>query len=215
MSLRTFEKLPVDKQEKILSAGIREFSLKSFRDASTDMIVEQCQISKGIFFHYFGSKKKFYLYCLKKSMERLTGKTEEVIGNDFYEILFEEMNRKIRLCMEYRDEMHMVNMSSRDASSEIAKEKAEIMAGYAVVIRSESKKMLRNAMNKLHLKNKKDITAEGLQIYINAVMNRYLLQYQQDPDQFFENSEMIRTQMKKYLDLMLYGICKEEKEDHE
>ncbi|MDO4194179.1 MAG: TetR/AcrR family transcriptional regulator [Erysipelotrichaceae bacterium] len=210
MSLRTFEKLPEEKQEKILLAGIREFSLKSFRDASTDTIVEQCQISKGILFHYFGSKKKFYLYCLEKSMERLTGKTEEVIGNDFYEILFEEMNRKIRLCMEYKDEMHMVNMSSRDASSEIAKEKAEIMAGYAVLIRSESEKMLRNAMDKLHLKSREDITAEGLQIYINAVMNRYLLQYQQDPDQFFENSETIRKQMKDYLDLMLYGICKEE-----
>lgn len=215
MSLRTFEKLPAEKQEKILSVGIREFSLKSFRDASTDTIVEQCQISKGILFHYFGSKKKFYLYCLEKSMERLTSKTEEVTGNDFYEILFEEMNRKIRLCMEYRDEMHMVNVSSRDASSEISKEKAEIMAEYAVLIRSESEKMLRNAMSKLHLKNREDITAEGLQIYINAVMNRYLLQYQQDPDRFFENSVTIRAQMKEYLDLMLYGICKEEKEDHE
>ncbi|MBQ6489604.1 MAG: TetR/AcrR family transcriptional regulator [Solobacterium sp.] len=215
MSLRTFEKLPADKQEKILSAGIREFSLKSFRDASTDVIIEQCQISKGILFHYFGSKKKFYLYCLNKSMERLTCRTDVVTGNDFYEILFAEMNRKIRLCMEYRDEMHMVNMSSRDASSEIAKEKAEIMAGYASVIRTESAQMLRNAMNTLHLKNREDITAEGLQIYINAVINRYLIQYQQDPDQFFENSESIRTQMKEYLDLMLYGICKEEKEDHE
>ena len=215
MSLRTFEKLPADKQEKILSAGIREFSLKSFRDASTDVIIEQCQISKGILFHYFGSKKKFYLYCLNKSMERLTCRTDVVTGNDFYEILFAEMNRKIRLCMEYRDEMHMVNMSSRDASSEIAKEKAEIMAGYASVIRTESEQMLRNAMNTLHLKNREDITAEGLQIYINAVINRYLIQYQQDPDQFFENSESIRTQMKEYLDLMLYGICKEEKEDHE
>ncbi len=210
MSLKTFEKLPADKQEKILSAGIREFSLKSFRDASTDTITEQCQISKGILFHYFGSKKKFYLYCLEKSMERLTDRTEEVTGNDFYEILFAEMNRKIRQCMEYKDEMHMVNMSSRDASSEIAKEKAEIMFGYAKAIRSESLQTLRNAMNTLHLKNRENVTAEGLQIYINAVMNRYLLQYQQDPDRFFENSETIRKEMKTYLDLMLYGICDEE-----
>ncbi len=214
MSLKTFEKLSADKQEKILSAGIREFSLKSFRDASTDTITKQCQISKGILFHYFESKKKFYLYCLEKSMERLTGRTEEVTGNDFYEILFAEMNRKIRLCMEYRIEMHLVNMSSRDASSEIAKEKAEIMYRYAAVIRSESDKMLRNAMNALHLKNREDTTAEGLHIYINAVMNRYLHQYQQDPDQFFENSETIQSEMNDYLDLILYGICEEES-DHE
>ncbi len=211
MSFETFEKLPADKQEKILSAGIREFSCKSFRDASTDTITEQSQISKGILFHYFGSKKKFYLYCLEKSMERLTGKTEEITGNDFYEILFAEMNRKIRLCTQYSDEMHMVNMSSRDASSEIAEEKTEIMRRYAAAIRSESLLMLRNALNVLHLKNREEVTAEGLQIYINAVMNRYLLQYQQEPDKFFANSDAIKTEMKEYLDLMLYGICEGEK----
>ena len=69
MSFESFEKLPGEKKDKILSAGIREFSQKSYNDAGTDRITEQCQISKGILFHYFGSKKKFYLYCLEKSME--------------------------------------------------------------------------------------------------------------------------------------------------
>ena len=56
--------------------------------------------------------------------------------------------------------------------------------------------------------DKKQVTVEGLHLYINAVLNKYLLQYQQTPDMFFENSERIKEEMKTYLDMMLYGICK-------
>ena len=143
-------------------------------------------------------------------MERLTSNTETVTGKDFYEILFMEMDRKMSLCMEYKDEMHMVNMASRDASSEIAAEKAEILQNHARKIHAESAQTLRNAMAALNLKNTEKVTAEGLQLYINAIMNKYLLQYQAVPDQFFEQSETIKAEMKTYIDLMLYGICKEE-----
>ena len=209
MSLETFEKLPADKKEMIISTGIREFSRKSYKDVSTDIITKKCRISKGILFHYFGSKKGFYLYCLEKSMERLTQNGGEVTGNDFYEILFDSMNRKISLCMQFRDEMHMVNMASRDASDDVALSKAEVLGRYAAAIQAESSETLKKALSTLTLKKgqKKKETAEGLQIYINAVLNRYLLQYQQAPDRFFEQSEEIKKEMKKYLDLMLYGIC--------
>ena len=65
-------------------------------------------------------------------------------------------------------------------------------------------------MARLELKDtgRRQITAEGLQLYINAVMNKYLAQYQPTPDRFFENSEEIRQEIRTYLDLMLYGICR-------
>ncbi len=209
MSFETFEKLPAEKKDLILKAGIREFSVKSFQEAGTDRITKQCGISKGILFHYFGSKKDFYLYCLEKAMERLTEKTEAAEGTDFYEILFAEMDRKIRKCLQYPDEMHLVNMASRDVSAQITQEKTEILRKYREVTRKESLEILNRAMSALDLKNdiKHKITAEGLQIYITAVMNQYLMQYQAEPDAFFENSKKIRKEIREYLDLMLYGIC--------
>ena len=209
MSLETFENLPTNKKELILSIGIKEFSLKSYKDVSTDSITKKCGISKGILFHYFGSKRQYYFYCLEKSMERLTAKTESVAEGDFYEILFESMKRKILVCMQYKDEMHMVNMASRDASAEIAEGKAEIIQRYRKSIQAESAQTLKRAVTTLEFKDnsKLQTTAEGLHIYINAVLNKYLFQYQQTPDMFFQNSEKIKDEMKEYLDLMLYGIC--------
>lgn len=210
MSFEAFEKLPDSKQELILSIGIKEFSQKSYKDVSTDNITKKCQISKGILFHYFGSKKEYYFYCLEKAMERLMTKTDEINGSDFYEILFASMNQKILMCMQFKDEMHLVNMASRDASIEIAQQKNEFIRSYMGRGQLESVEILRRAVATLEFKEEENRqrTVEGLHIYINAVLNKYLLLYQQMPDQFFENSEKIKAEMKEYLDMMLYGICK-------
>lgn len=208
MSRETFEKLPADRREHILSAGIREFSRKTYADASTDSITEACGISKGLLFHYFGSKRAYYLCCLEKSLERLTEETEPVPGDDFYGIIFESMDRKISVCRRYWDETHMVNMASRDASREIAGQKEALLGKYAARIDSESETTLGNALLALGLvKEENRIAAEGLRIYVGAVVNRYLRAYQQDPDGFFARSGEIKKEMREYLDLMLYGIC--------
>lgn len=210
MALESFEKLPANKRELILLTGMKEFSQKSYKDVSTDCITKMCGISKGILFHYFGSKKDFYFYCLEKALERLTAKTETVTDGNFYEIIFGSMNRKMSLCMQYKDEMHMVNLASRDASMEIAEGKTEILQRYMAIAQLESAKTLRRALDTLEIKDddKKQVMIEGLHIYTNAVLNKYLLQYQQSPDKFFENSDRIKEEMKTYLDMMLYGICK-------
>ena len=210
MGIETFEKLPEDKKELILSTGIKEFSQKSYKEVSTDMITQKCHISKGILFHYFGSKKGYYLYCLEISLERLMSKTQEASGIDFYEILFESMNRKMAVCMQYKDEMHMVNMVSRAPAVEIAREKSEMLGRYMAGAQTQSLQTLQSALATLELKPvvSRQITVEGLHIYINAVLNKYLLQYQQTPDAFFKNSEKIKEELKQYLDVMLYGICR-------
>lgn len=211
MPLKTFEKLPAYKRNLIISVGIKEFSLKTYKDVSTDSITEKCKISKGILFHYFGSKKEYYLYCLTKAMERLTEETLSAESDNFYEILFESMNQKIAVCMKYKDEMHMVNMASRDASSEIAQGKGEIMKKYMVYVKSQSAMTLDKAISSLKLKNdNRQAVLNSLHIYINAVLNKYLLQYQQTPDKFFENSDTIKKEIKEYLDVMLYGVCNKE-----
>lgn len=210
MSLETFERLPAVKKELIIDTGIGEFSRKAYQDVSTDDITKKCGISKGLLFHYFGSKKAYYLYCLTRALEVLTAKTEEVKGEDFYDILFAAMNRKLSVCRQHMEETRMVNMAARDPSGEISGQKAELMRRYLAEVQSESAQTLEKALAALKLADMKQYTLDGLHLYINAVLNKYLLEYQQTPDRFFENSEMIRAEMKEYLNLMLYGICRKE-----
>ena len=210
MAFEAFEKLSADKKELILSAGMKEFSQKPYKEASTDSITKACGISKGLLFHYFGSKKEFYFFCLERAMEKLTAQAQsKEEANDFSDILFSSMDQKFALCIHYYDEMHMVNMASRDAATEIVQQKAEMMQKYAIQIKMKSAETIRRALQTLHFKHDENLqmTVEGISLYINAVLNKYLIQYQTTPDAFFQNRDAIKSEMKQYLDMMLFGIC--------
>jgi AcrR family transcriptional regulator len=49
-----------EKRDRIVNAAIEEFAAFPYEKASTNHIVEQAGISKGLLFHYFGSKKELY-----------------------------------------------------------------------------------------------------------------------------------------------------------
>jgi AcrR family transcriptional regulator len=71
-----FLSIDTEKQTKILNAAIKQFAQKGYKNASTNEIVKEAEISKGLLFHYFKNKKELYLfvydYCI------------EVLINDFY-----------------------------------------------------------------------------------------------------------------------------------
>lgn len=76
-----FEALDGEKQQRILNAAMREFASKGYDRASTNRIVEGACIAKGLLFHYFKNKKRFYLYLYDRGMRLIT---EEVFrGVDF------------------------------------------------------------------------------------------------------------------------------------
>lgn len=64
-----FLNLNSEKQEKILNATIREFADKGFEKASTNEIVKEAGISKGILFHYFKNKKNLFLFAYDHFIE--------------------------------------------------------------------------------------------------------------------------------------------------
>ncbi|MFD1461811.1 TetR/AcrR family transcriptional regulator [Paenibacillus farraposensis] len=62
---RMFDKflnLEPEKQERILNAAMKEFAQKGYKHASTNDIVAEAKISKGLLFHYFQNKKELFLF---------------------------------------------------------------------------------------------------------------------------------------------------------
>lgn len=208
MPLTAFEKQPQEKQERIRSVGIKEFSSKSYQDVSTDVITRECGISKGLLFHYFGSKKEFYLYCLDYSLKVLVNQNYSQGQGDFYQIFFSFLDSKMNLCKEHPDEMHFVNMASRENASELVSEIRNLVEEYRKITKVQSMIVMRTAISRLPLKNMdKQKVMEGLLLYTNAILQKYLLMYQETPDLFFQNAEKIKKDICDYLELMFWGIC--------
>lgn len=61
----TFFNIDREKQEKIISAAIQEFSEASFTNASIARIIKQAKIPRGSFYQYFEGIEDLYRYVLQ------------------------------------------------------------------------------------------------------------------------------------------------------
>ena len=67
MNNRFFE-LPKEKQDRFINAALQIFAKNGYKKASTDEIVKAASISKGLLFHYFGSKQGLYEFVYMYSV---------------------------------------------------------------------------------------------------------------------------------------------------
>lgn len=67
MNAKFFD-LKKEKQDRMINAALKVFALNGYRHASTDDIVQEAGISKGLLFHYFGSKAGVYEFIYEYSV---------------------------------------------------------------------------------------------------------------------------------------------------
>ncbi len=96
-----FFDLTREKQDRIINGALKVFSKTPYKYASTDRIVEEAKISKGLLFHYFGSKEGIYTFLYDYSMRYVELELYSTISikeTNYFELLreIEEANIKIR-----------------------------------------------------------------------------------------------------------------------
>ncbi len=61
-----------EKRQRIIAAAMQEF-MKGYRNARTDSIVKSAGISKGLLFHYFGTKKELFFFLFHYAVDIIGG----------------------------------------------------------------------------------------------------------------------------------------------
>ncbi len=86
----TFLNLAPEKQEKLLSAAVREFTERPYNEASINRIVREAGIPRGSFYMYFRDKEDLFHYLMEESINGLLMVFEEVLrgqGGDIFAAL--------------------------------------------------------------------------------------------------------------------------------
>ncbi|CAM3140547.1 TetR family transcriptional regulator [Sporolactobacillus spathodeae] len=78
-----FISLPEEKKQAIIDGALRAFGATGYKKTSTAEIAAESGISKAMVFHYFGTKKKLYLYLL------------QMCGNMIIDALNNKMDRNV------------------------------------------------------------------------------------------------------------------------
>ena len=107
--------------------------------------------------------------------------------------------------------MRIINMAARETNSQVFEHKNKVLAKYIVKGKKKSAMIIAKAVTTLDLKdsNTEKVTA-ALAIYMGAIINKYLETYKEIPEEFFEQSEKMKEEIREYMDIMLYGVVREE-----
>ena len=111
MITETFKNLDVDKQQRILNAALKEFAEYGYEQASTNRMVKNAEIGKGMLFYYFKNKKELYHYLVTYSIEIIMNQyLSRVDGSepDFIERMKQAAQIKMKSQAEYPDMFNFI-----------------------------------------------------------------------------------------------------------
>ncbi len=85
-----FFELKKEKQDRMINAALKVFAVNGYRHASTDDIVKEAGISKGLLFHYFDNKLGVYQFVYDYSVRYMSLELSTFVGireRDVFEVM--------------------------------------------------------------------------------------------------------------------------------
>lgn len=135
-----FFDLKKEKQDRMINAALKVFALNGYKHASTDDIVAEAGISKGLLFHYFGSKSGLYTFLHDYSvrfmkLELTTGVSSS--EDDYFEIRKQMEAAKMQVLKNYPYMQRFLDRCAAETAEEavnaIRAERRAIQDVYAVL----------------------------------------------------------------------------------
>ncbi|MDF2988719.1 MAG: hypothetical protein K0R50_4229 [Eubacterium sp.] len=207
---QTFEKLNTEKKEKIINVCLEEFVQKGFELASTNNIVVKAGISKGLLFHYFGSKKNIYLYLLDYAIEYFIKKFysyDVKASGDIFERIMQRGVIKMKIAGEkpllYKLLMEAFVVTPAGLEDEMNLRYQKIY--------SENMPVVFEDIDYSLFRDEVDIkkALEFITLCFDSIYNKYIKSAKGRTAQLsLEETEIMVNEYKEHIDMIKYGICK-------
>lgn len=145
-----FFDLSKEKQDRMINAALKVFAINGYKRASTDDMVKEAGISKGLLFHYFGSKIGLYSFLLDYSIKYITLETSSFVSTkeqDFFTIYQQLLNAQIQLMRTYPYIHSFLTGSVKEKSAEITVDLMDKIHSYEEYMESFFVRMKKNLFN--------------------------------------------------------------------
>lgn len=116
-----FFDLKKEKQDRMINAALKVFAMNGYGHASTDEIVKEAGISKGLLFHYFISKLGLYSFVYDYSvryllLELATGVDRD--EKDFFKLVNQVKQSQVQVMKNYPYMLQFLNRSRGEDATE-------------------------------------------------------------------------------------------------
>lgn len=116
-----FFDLKKEKQDRMINAALKVFALQGYRHASTDDIVREAAISKGLLFHYFESKLGLYSFIYDYSVRYMNLELRSTVDSgerDLFEVMKQTECARMHAMRGYPYMQQFLNRSMAEDVSE-------------------------------------------------------------------------------------------------
>ncbi len=206
-----FAKLDKEKQQRIILAAMREFARGGYRRTGTDGITAAAGISKGLLFHYFGTKKKFYLFLVDYALETMKRDILPQMDKnpDILQRLLANGLLKVRLYSCYPELIDFYTSISKEHNEDVVGEiQARLQAyarqAYSVALADVDKSLFREDVDS-------DKAIDIITWTMEGHGNQVLAQLREEPVEGLDFGDLNR-QFEQYINILrkcLYkkGVC--------
>ena len=116
-----FFDLKKEKQDRMINAALKVFALQGYRHGSTDDIVREAAISKGLLFHYFNNKLGVYQFVYDYSVRYMTLEMRSNVDageKNLFEVMKQVECAKMHAMRNYPYMQQFLNRSASEDSYE-------------------------------------------------------------------------------------------------
>ncbi len=161
--------LKKEKQDRMINAALKVFAQNGYGHASTDEIVREASISKGLLFHYFISKLGLYSFIYDYSvrymmLELSSGVSKE--ETDFFKLIDQIKQAQLQVMKNYPYMLLFLNRSKSEDVSEALVETEEkrgvLPEWFGELMERADDSRFRDGVDKLKLGKMIDYVADGL-----------------------------------------------------
>lgn len=164
-----FFDLKKEKQDRMINAALKVFALQGYRHASTDDIVREAAISKGLLFHYFESKLGLYHFIYDYSVRYMNLELKSTVDakeTDLFEVVRQTECAKMHAMRGYPYMQQFLNRSMAEDSYEallsIEEKRVSLEETYAAINEQIDYETLPTGVDGEKLRKMLDFTIKGL-----------------------------------------------------
>jgi len=204
---QSFENLSEDKKQRILDTCILEFAEKGYENASTNTIVKDAEISKGILFHYFGNKKSLFLYVVEYCVQFATTKYRNYSfqpSSDIFDRLIELGMIKLKFYHASPNISMIIMRAFLNTPEDILSELQDKYKQQTNDLMSEIFKDIDSSKFRDGVDPKKGL--EMVMLFLEALQEKYAKQYKGREQDLLGDMNKIMEEYKGYIEVLKYGI---------
>ncbi len=195
-----FFDLKKEKQDRMINAALKIFAQRGYRHASTDDIVREAAISKGLLFHYFESKLGVYSFIYDYSVRYMILEFKTAVDpseKDLFEVMKQIQRARMNAMRGYPYMQQFLNRSMSEDVSEallsVEDKRCALEEAAEAIYSQVDYTALPAGIDGQKLRKMLDFTAKGL------MSERF-------QDASFQ-PEMLYSEICGYLDMMKKIVC--------